>query len=96
MNNVNNDKIEIWNCKKTVTTFVKEIFCSNSFFWNFFKYIKKSKDSSAKYYQAKKACERYQSLPEEEKEKKATIWWWTIQKSLRRWKAKTNCVKKKT
>ena len=54
MNNVNNDKIEIWNCKKTVTTFVKEIFCSNSFFWNFFKYIKKSKDSSAKYYQAKK------------------------------------------
>ena len=50
---------------------------SNIFFiYIFFKYIKMSKDSSAKYYQndkerfQKKACERYQSFSDKEKEKK--------------------------
>ena len=47
---------------------------------NFFTYIKRSKDSSANYYQnnkerlLKKARERYQRLSKEEKEKKVRIW----------------------
>ena len=60
------------------------------FFYNFFTYIKKSKDLSAEYYQInkeklqEKSREKYQSLSKEGKEKKATVWSSTIQKSTRR------------
>ena len=71
-----------------------ELLLSLSLSYNFF-HVKWHKDLSAKYYQDNK--ERLQKLVKDvkvllkkiKKKKIETIWTWVIQKSLRRWKAKT-------